>query len=173
MTLPYIAPFLADIKVSRSAFTIILRWTSTTVKTAIEDELEPKKPPQSDYCIRSLTSRAWLIGLWRIKSTSATVGVEKLKDLRREILKFFAEPRKLEEGCDYDAKVSTFEADSQKILARLRVYASDATSMDETLVTKDWIPVIRAFDIITRKRLSSINYLNVSGEMSKVSDAPP
>ncbi len=182
VNLPYTAPFLSDVKVTESIVTIILRWTSSTLKRKLEEK-DLKEPEPSlmsdaskelgDYFIRSLTSQAWIVGIWKVEQ-GKQMSKDNYESLRQGIVKHFGEPQEIEEGCDYLDNVTKARLEDDQLIAGFKLYGSDGFQINEIPVLVDWISPTNAFDAISRrKRLSSINYLHISGEIEATKGAAP
>ena len=177
VNLPYTAPFLNDLKVSETTFTIILRWTSFTLKIAFETKPDASKTGNSsdlgDYFISSLTSQAWIIGIWQVEKVHIAEAAE-FRTLRDAIVKRFSEPQEIEQGCDYLVKVTNPSVKDKKLYTRFKLYGSDGTEVNEISLHHDWTAFNKAFDAISRRqRLRSINYLNISGQIDPLGKSKP
>lgn len=176
VNLSYTATFLENLHVDQNSFSVMLRWTSRTFKetwlpqekeTALEAfrKDETKEPP-GDFFFRSLTSRAWIVGIWRIQKRK--MSDEDFKELRLDTLKNFSTPRNIEEGCDYISKLTTRTEKIPEI--KFQLHGSDGMKKNGIKIQSE-IPPTKAFDIIDgRMWLSGLHFLKISGEIEAYDD---
>ena len=177
VNLSYRAPFLTDLLVNAKSFSIMLRWTSRTLKdtwqederakakAAMKDILDKDVPkvPRGGFFIRSFTTRAWVVGIWTVQQGGMPEA--DFDDLRRGVAKHFSEPRQIEEGCDYLAKVAAQGACNKSLRGFFQLQGSDSVKNDEVVV-QPWTSPAYAFDTVDRRmRLSSIHALRIKAEV--------
>lgn len=89
---------------------------------------------------------------------------DDFQDLRLGILKYFSSPHSIEEGCDYISKITTRTENMPEV--KFQLCGSDGKGKKHEITIRSGVPPAEAFDIIERRiRLSSLHFLNISGEI--------
>ncbi|MCJ1428877.1 hypothetical protein MMC29_006788 [Sticta canariensis] len=176
VNLSYTATFLENLLVDQNSFSIMLRWTSRTFKetwlskekeTSLKElRMDETKKSLGDFFFRSLTSRAWIVGIWRIQKRKMLD--EDFDDLRLSIQRNFSTPHSIEEGCDYISKITTRTEKIPEV--EFQLHGSDGMKKNG-IMTRSGILPTKAFDIIDgRMRLSGLHFLKISGEVEAYDD---
>ncbi|ETS80719.1 hypothetical protein PFICI_08248 [Pestalotiopsis fici W106-1] len=133
--------------------------------------------------LRSVTSEAWIVGLWTIRrqnpanapskksgnSKETSLSIEDFEDLKSAFVRRFSGPQGIEGGCDFIN--DTLRTRSQAVV-KFSMFASDGIARQEAEVHSKIDPRY-AFDFIDRRiSLSSIHYLAVSGEIAAAGGGP-
>lgn len=154
-------------------------WAAEDLQTAAKIQAmapfvtEEKTLIPGNFYIQSLTSRSWIVGLWKISrppEMSDTDFMEHRVAFERE----FGEPKDIEEGCDYIlTKASSKES---RIDANFKMYASDGNERGEITQPQGDKKTLakNAFEYIdARMRLSNIHSLYVEGEIVNYDGSTP
>lgn len=105
-----IPQYLSDLRGSDTSFSVIFKWNSDALQfdtsqkelvVALSKALPTNETiATSNYILTGFTQRAWIIGVWQMSQVAGTKA-EGFSELRRKIDKFFLEPRRIDEGCDF------------------------------------------------------------------------
>ena len=117
INLLHIPAYLGELRNGDSTFSVIMRWTSQSshrhlsedqIQALIEQLNKPalNKAELGDNFIVGVTTRAWAIGVWQVDFAADSISEAAFEDIRLKTMKYFATPRKLEDGCDYLSRLS-------------------------------------------------------------------
>lgn len=165
-------PFLRDLRGSATTFCIVLRWTSQAITksswlSTVSRIWKRGEHNKSDddatdawngkFLLWSLTSRAWVTGIWQFKQAELETEFEELKS---RLSAYFSEPRSIEGGCDYITSESAAKTGKPTpAYVKFFLYASDGVGKEDKQIVNSGLPA-NAFDAIsTRINMSSIHFL--------------
>jgi chemotaxis protein histidine kinase CheA len=170
----------------------VTKWNATlaTIERHKQTETAKHKQERKDdeqkkadtFIIRSITSRAWIIGVWQVKR--ARMSKTDFDDLKATVIKYFSEPKTIENGCDYISSITTTDMNmdegsgmeanttsnkkkkvAKKPSASFHMYASDGPLGDEIHVVDSGSASYAFAAIDRRMNLSSIHIRPVKGEI--------
>jgi chemotaxis protein histidine kinase CheA len=148
-----------------------------------EQERKDDEQKKADaFIIRSITSQAWIIGVWQVNK--ARMPETDFDDLKATVIKYFSEPKTIENGCDYISSITTTDMNmdegsgmeanttsnkkkkvAKKPSASFHMYASDGPLRDEIHVVDSGSASYAFAAIDRRMNLSSIHIRPVKGEI--------
>ena len=115
VNLTVIPQYLKDLRAGEQSFSVVLKWTSDALQYDMSEpeftaalaakSADPPKPalpatPNQNYIFAGFTERAWTIGIWQITKV-LEAKPEDFAELRLKISKYFLDPRRVDEGCDF------------------------------------------------------------------------